>query len=99
MKPVLKRKERTMSSKTENRPVEKIRVGGVQLSIFRNEGEKGPYYKAELEHSYKRDGSWHATNSYGRRDLINLAKAALLADSVIGTLSYQAGDQSEGDGE
>lgn len=97
MKPVFKRKERAMSSKTENRPVEKIRVGSVQLSIFRNEGEKGPYYKAELEHSYNKDGSWHATNSYGRRDLVNLAKAALLADSSIGALSYRESGQDEGE--
>lgn len=86
-----------MSSKTENRPVEKIRVGTVQLSIFRNEGEKGTYYKAELEHSYQKDGSWRQTNSYSRRDLINLAKAALLADSAIGALSHRESGQDDGE--
>jgi len=85
-----------MSSKTENKPVEKIRVGSVQLSVFRNDGEKGPYYKAELENSYNKDGSWHTTSSYSRRDLINLAKAALLADSAFGVLSRQ---ESGPDGE
>lgn len=86
-----------MSSKTENKPVEKVRVGTVQLSIFRNEGEKGAYFRAELEHSYQKDGNWHTTSSYGRWDLINLAKAALLADSAIGALSRreQPADASE----
>lgn len=91
-----------MSSKTENKPVDKIRVGSVQVSIWCNEGEKGPYYKAEIEHSYKdRDGNWHRTTNYGRHELINLAKAALLADSKIGELarrnSGKAGDDHEQD--
>jgi hypothetical protein len=95
MKPGWKTKGKNMSSKSENKPVEKIRVGQVQLSIFRNESEKGPYFKAELEHSYNKDGSWHSTNSYSRRDLINLAKAAMMADSAIGKLSREESAQDE----
>jgi hypothetical protein len=99
MKPVFetKRKE-TMSSKTENKPVEKIRVGSVQVSIFRNESEKGPYYKGVLEHSYKdADGKWQTSNSFGRRELINLAKAAMLADSKIGELTYRDSEDADED--
>jgi hypothetical protein len=77
-------------SKSENKPVEKIRVGSVQFGIFRNESEKGPYYKANLENAFKdKDGNWKPTSSYGRRELINLAKAALLAESKIGELTYR----------
>lgn len=71
---------------SDNKPVEKVRVGTVQFGIFRNEGEKGPYYKAALETAYKDGDTWKATSSYGRRELINLAKAALLADSKIAEL-------------
>lgn len=69
-----------------NRPVEKIRVGSVQISIWQNQGAEGPFYTASVELSYNQDGEWRTSTSYGLRDLINLAKAALLAHSAIGKL-------------
>lgn len=86
-----------MSTTSAKKPVEKIRVGGVQVGIWRNEGPEGPFFTAGVELSYKgEDDQWHTSTSFGRRDLINLAKAALLADSAIGRLrgSTVAADDS-----
>jgi hypothetical protein len=64
---------------------ETIRVGGVSIPIWKNEGEDGPYYKAgEPELRYRdKGGEWHDSKSYGQRDLVNLAKASMLAHSEI----------------
>jgi hypothetical protein len=93
------RKEDIMSTTTTNKPVEKIRVGSVQVSIWRNEGQEGPFFTASVELSYKDGDQWRTSTSYGLRDLINLAKAALLAHSAIGKLkgSQVTPDESEGD--
>jgi hypothetical protein len=86
--PVQERKEPTMSD-NKNQPIEKIRVAKVQFSIFRNEGENGPYYIADLENAYKdAAGNWKPTSRYTRHELINLANAALLAEAKISELMY-----------
>jgi hypothetical protein len=93
------RKGTPMSTNT-NKPVDKIRVGSVQVSTWRNESKEGPFYTASIELSYKgNDGQWHASTSYGLRDLINLAKAALLAHSAINKLrgSTTTADDVSGD--
>src|SRR5262245_2751173 len=76
-------------SNEKNKPVETIRVGSVKIAIWKNEGEDGPYYTAgQPEVSYRDKGTdkWHTSKSLSGRDLVNTAKAALLADSAIGKL-------------
>ena len=81
---------------SDNKPIEKIRVGGVQIAIWKNTSEKGPFYRATVELSYKSGDGWKTGSHFGMRDLVNLAKAALLAHSAIGKLS-RADENSEGD--
>src|SRR5262245_54627920 len=76
-------------SNEKNKPVETIRVGSVKIPVWKNEGDDGIYYTAgQPEVSYRDKGTnkWHTSKSLSGRDLINLAKAALLADSAIGKL-------------
>lgn len=82
-------------STTSNKPVEKIRVGSVQMSIWQNEGQDGPFYTSSVELSYKDGDQWKPSSSYGPRDLVNLAKAALLAHSAIGKLRSSTEDTAE----
>jgi len=81
-----------MSAKTKRKeqaekikPELQIRVGGVRIPIWRNEGEDGIYFKAgQPELSYKASNDeWQVAKSYGTRDLINLMKAAALVHSEI----------------
>ena len=74
-----------------NRPVANIRVGSVQASIWRNQNDNGPFYSTTLKRSYKdKDGSWKDTDSYGPTDLLELAKAADLANTRIIELQAQS---------
>jgi hypothetical protein len=77
-----------MTTETKNHPVTKIKVGNVQAAIWKNASEKGTFYSATFDLSYRDDkGQWHNNaRSHGQRELIHLAKAALLADSEIGRL-------------
>jgi hypothetical protein len=74
-----------MTTESTNKPVEKIKVGNVQIPIWRNVNERGLYYSAGAPQlSYKKEGQWHNDGkAYVGRDLLHLAKAALLADSAI----------------
>ncbi len=88
-----------MPAENANKPVDKIKVGGIQIAIWKNDGEDGAYYKAGSPELRYRDiaGEWHTGKSYGPRDLINLAKAAMLAHSEIGRLNHK--DGKDGDDE
>lgn len=68
-----------MSSEAKEQPAAKIKVGSVQMAIWRNQGEHGTYYSASVQLSYKDlDGKWmNNGSSYGLRDVLNLAKAAM----------------------
>ena len=84
-------------AEAQNQPVKRLHVGTVQASIWENKGEKGPFYTATIQNSFQdAAGKWHTSNSYGPRDLVHLAKAALLADSEIVKLK-QGNDNSAGD--
>lgn len=63
------------SGQAGNRPVDKVRIGNVSASIWRNAGEKGDFYSVTLERSYKEGDAWKNTNSLGRDDLLEAAKA------------------------
>lgn len=93
-----KRKEVAENS---NKPVLHVRVGGVRIPIWRNDGEDGPYFKAgEPELSYRgKDEQYRVSKSYGPRDLVNLIKAAALAHSEILRLNREAGQETAAEDE
>jgi hypothetical protein len=69
------------------KPIEKFNVGTVQVSIWRNEaGDGRVFFKAEVSNAYRDDEGWKQTNAFSSRQLIHLAKVALLAHSAIGKL-------------
>ena len=66
-----------------NRPVHEIRMGAVKASIWENESKNGgTFYTASFHtdsfHTLYRDqeGSWRRCSSFGRDDLLLLAKVA-----------------------
>lgn len=95
MVPAFKGKETAMNAETKNQPAAKVKVGNVQVAIWRNESDSGVFYNATVELSYRdAAGNWHnGAKSYGARELIHLAKAALLADSEI--VRLKAADRAE----
>lgn len=71
---------------TTNRPVHKVRIGGVTAAVWQHEGKpgKGPRFTVTVERSFKTDdGTWSQTGHFGVSDLLGLAKAADLAHTRI----------------
>ena len=65
------------------RPAHSFRIGGVQASIWRNQGDNGDFYNATFETSYQKDGEWKSGKGYGVIDLLCLSKAADMANTWI----------------
>ena len=71
-------------SQENKAPVHRIRLSSISASIFRNENADGrTYYNAQFDRSYKDGDDWKHTKSFGRDDLLNLAKVADLTHSWI----------------
>ena len=74
--------------KSTNKPVEEVRIGSVKAAIWKNETESGPRFNVTFQRLY-RDGEsgWRSTDSFGRDDLLVLAKIADQAHGRIVVLS------------
>jgi len=64
-------------------PAHKIRDGVLEAAIWKNDGEKGPWYSVAASRSYKQGEEWKQTNSFGFDDLLPLAKLMDLAHTWI----------------
>jgi len=74
-----------------SKPAYKIRSGVLQVTIWRNTGEKGNWYSVIPTRSYKQgDDIWKETESLGFDDLLTMAKLLDQAHSWI--MHQQAAD-------
>jgi hypothetical protein len=74
-----------------SKPAFKIRSGVLQVTIWRNTGEKGNWYSVIPTRSYKQgDDIWKETESLGFDDLLTMAKLLDQAHSWI--MHQQAAD-------
>lgn len=52
------------------KPVITFRCSSIKASIWKNEGEKGPFFNVTFARSYKAsDGTWKHAESFGMSDL------------------------------
>jgi hypothetical protein len=65
------------------KPAHKIRAGAIELAVWRNEGEKGPWFSVTMSRSYKQGEEWKQSDSFGADDLLLLAKLLDQAHSWI----------------
>lgn len=65
-------------SRGGRRPVDRVRIGMIQGAIWRNENQKGTAYQVSFERMYydKVADNWKYTKSFGRDELLPLAKVA-----------------------
>lgn len=67
------------SNQPANKPAHTVRIGMVSASVFLNEGNDGVKFpSAVIRRSYKTEGGFKDTSSYGSRHLGELA--AVIAD-------------------
>ena len=68
----------------KNAPVAKVSVGLQTASIWKNESEGRAFYNVTFDRRYRdAEGNWKSTGSYGRDDLLALAKLADLAHTKV----------------
>ena len=62
------------STGTNEKPVHKIRVGVIEVNIWRRQGENGEFYSVTSTRSYKDGDQWKQADSYGTDDCLLLSK-------------------------
>ena len=67
----------------KQKPVHEVRFGQIKAAIWKNETENGARYNATFSRIYRDGDEWKSTESFGRDDLLLLAKVADEAHSWI----------------
>ena len=65
------------------KPVHEIRLGRIKVAIWENETENGSRHNVSIVRLYKDGDQWKDSTSFGRDDLLLVAKIADLAHSWI----------------
>lgn len=73
------------------KPIHEVRLGAIKAAVWRNETENGVRFNATLTRLYKDGEQWKSTDSFGRDDLLLLAK---VADETHSWICAQAQEQS-----
>ena len=77
------------------RPTATVRIGAVKAAIWHNQAGDRTRYNVTFSKSYRdAEGQWKTTHSFGRNDLLVLAKVADQAHSRIVEVE-QAEDSSD----
>src|SRR5580704_3685815 len=66
-----------------SQPAHKFRDGALQVTIWRNPGEKGNWYSVIPSRSYRKGDAWNQTESLGSDDLLAMSKLLSQAHSWI----------------
>ena len=61
-------------SKPVNRPVQEVRHGHIKALVWANDTSNGTRFNVTLARIYKDGEEWKETSSFGRDDLLLLAK-------------------------
>ncbi len=67
----------------KQRPAHEIRLGRIKATIRANQGDNGAWFSVTLSRSDKEGDEWKSSSSFGRDELLTVAKAADLANSWI----------------
>src|SRR3954466_3127251 len=80
----LETEPQTTAAGDRNRPVHSVRLRNIRAAVWANEGEQGPRYNTTFCRLYKDgEGYWRSSDSFGRDDLLLLAKVADMAHTWI----------------
>ena len=77
------------------KPVDEIRIGRVKATIWRNGTDEQPRHNVTFGRLYKEADQWKTTQSFGRNDLLVLAKVADQAHSCIFALPREEEPEAE----
>ncbi|HRA90453.1 MAG TPA: hypothetical protein PK992_20345 [Planctomycetaceae bacterium] len=66
-----------------NKPAHEIRLGRIKAAIWENETQNGTRHNVKVTRLYKDGNTWKDSDSFGRDDLLVVAKVLDLAHSWI----------------
>ena len=74
-----------LMQKPKDKPAHELRFGPIKAAIWRNDTSNGIRYNTTFSRLYKdkEDDRWKSTDSFGRDDLLVLAKVADAAHTWI----------------
>ena len=72
----------------KKRPVHEVRMGRIRAAIWENSTDKGVRHNVTISRLYKDGDTWKDSTSFGREDLLLVAKVSDAAHSWI----YQNGN-------
>jgi hypothetical protein len=67
----------------KDRPAHEVRLGSVKATVWKNESERGSHFNTTVSRIYRDGDIWKTSDSFGRDDLLPLAKAIDQAHSWI----------------
>ena len=80
----------------KNKPVHEVRLGAVKAALWRNDTDSGVRFNVTITRLYKDGEDWNNTDSFGRDDLLLVAKVADLAHTWICEQQAQENDRERG---
>jgi hypothetical protein len=72
-----------MSETETKKPVHEVRLGAIKAAIWANDTQNGVRHNVTLQRLYKDEDAWKSTESFGRDDLLLVAKVANMAHTWI----------------
>ena len=73
----------TQNIMAKDKPIHEVRLGSIKAAVWKNDTEKGVRYNTTFSRIYRDGDEWKCTDSFGRDDLLVLAKVSDLAHSWI----------------
>lgn len=73
---------------SKDKPVHEVRLGAIKAAIWKNDTQNGVRYNATFSRLYKDGEEWKTTDSFGREDLLIVAKVADQAHTWIHTQNH-----------
>jgi len=69
---------------TKQKPISEVRIGSIKAAIWQNNTDSGARFNVTFQRLYRDEqNKWHSTDSFGRDDLLVLARVAQRAfDSI-----------------
>lgn len=80
-------------AKAKKKPIREIRIGSIKAVIWLNETQSGERHNVQFQRIYKDGEDWKQTDSFGRDDLLVVAKVADLAHTWIHKQAQKPDDE------
>jgi hypothetical protein len=76
------------------KPAREVRIGAIKAVIWANDTQNGTRHNVTFARLYKDDDGWKESTSFGRDDLLLLAKVADQAHTWIHEQGQQSADKA-----